>query len=51
MPFQLDKLSPREFEELCLALLAADGHETRHLGAAGADGGWDIRSVDAEGRV
>ncbi len=51
MPFQFDKLSPREFEELCLALLAADGHETRHLGAAGADGGWDIRSVDAEGRV
>ncbi len=51
MPFRIDKLSPREFEELCLALLAADGHEVRHLGAAGADGGWDIRSVDREGRV
>ena len=37
MPLRFDELSPREFEELCLALLRAQGHETRHLGAAGGD--------------
>ena len=51
MALRLAELSPREFEELCVALLKARGHETRHLGAGGSEGGWDVRSTDADGRL
>ncbi|MCG8457423.1 MAG: restriction endonuclease, partial [Holophagales bacterium] len=51
MTLRFDELSPREFEELCLALLMAEGHQTRHLGAAGRDGGWDGRTIDPDGQI
>ncbi|MEO1365781.1 MAG: restriction endonuclease, partial [Acidobacteriota bacterium] len=52
MSLRFDELSPREFEEVCLALLRAEGHtETRHVGAAGKDFGWDLRTRDPEGRI
>ncbi|MCG8460603.1 MAG: NACHT domain-containing protein [Holophagales bacterium] len=52
MRLRFDELSPREFEELCLALVRALGHsETEHTGAAGMDRGWDVRSRDPEGRL
>ena len=52
MTLRFDELSPREFEELCLALVRALGHsETEHTGAAGMDRGWDVRSRDPEGRL
>ena len=43
MALRMGELSPREFEELCAALLRAENHETRHLGAGGKEGGWDVR--------
>lgn len=44
LPF--DKLSPRDFERLCLGLAIAEGYEQfAHLGAAGGDGGVDILAV------
>lgn len=49
--FRLQRLSPRRFEELCLALLAAEGHlEVRHLGASGSDRGVDLLSIGPDGR-
>ena len=51
MTLPLAELSPREFEELCNALLSAEGFQTRHLGAAGGDRGWDIRAEDADGKL
>ncbi len=51
MALRFDELSPREFEELSLALLHAEGYSTRHLGAAGSDGGWDGRATDPDGRL
>ena len=49
LPF--NDLSPIDFERLCCALLAAEGHsEIRHWGAAGAEGGCDLVSVDGQGR-
>jgi len=41
LPF--DKLSPREFERLCLWLVEREGYErAEHLGAAGSERGRDI---------
>jgi len=41
LPF--DKLSPRDFERLCLWLVEREGYErTEHLGAAGSEQGRDI---------
>ena len=51
MALRFDELSPREFEELCLALLHAEGYSTRHVGAAGSDGGWDGRATAPDGRL
>ncbi len=51
MALRFDELSPREFEELCLALLHAEGYSTRHLGAAGSDGGSDGRATAPDGRL
>jgi len=51
MALRFDERSAREFEELCLALLHAEGYSTRHLGAAGSDGGWDGRATAPEGRL
>ena len=51
MPLRFDELSPREFEELCLAWLHAAGHETRHVGAAGQDRGWDGRTTAPDGKT
>ncbi|MCH8883717.1 MAG: restriction endonuclease [SAR324 cluster bacterium] len=44
-------LSPIDFERLCCALLTAEGHsQVRHWGAAGAEQGCDLVSVDRDGR-
>jgi len=41
LPF--DKLSPRDFERLCLWLVEREGYErAEHLGAAGSEQGCDI---------
>ena len=41
MPF--DKLSPRDFERLCLGLVQREGYgRAEHLGAAGSEQGRDI---------
>ncbi len=41
LPF--DKLSPRDFERLCLWLVGREGYErAEHLGAAGSEQGRDI---------
>jgi hypothetical protein len=41
LPF--DKLSPRDFERLCLWLVEAEGYEdAEHLGAAGSEQGRDV---------
>ena len=41
LPF--DKLSPLEFERMCLWLVEREGYErAEHLGAAGSDQGLDI---------
>ncbi len=49
--FRLGRLDPTRFEELCAALLKAQGHTgVRRWGAAGADGGVDILSRDPDGR-
>jgi len=41
LPF--DKLSPRDFERLCLWLVEREGYErAEHLGAAGSEQGRDI---------
>ncbi len=49
--FRLGRLDPRRFEELCFALLKAQGHsEVRHWGAAGAEAGVDILSCGPEGQ-
>src|SRR6185295_11107222 len=38
-----EKLSPRDFERLCLGLISREGYrEVEHIGAAGTDGGIDI---------
>ncbi len=42
-PTDLSKLSPTQFEELCIHFLRASGwHNIEHHGAAGTDGGRDI---------
>ncbi len=51
MALRFDELSPREFEELCAALLRAKNHQTRHLGAGGSERGWDVESTDPDGRL
>ncbi len=49
LPFE--RLSPPDFERLCLALLAAEGHtRIRHWGAAGAEDGCDLVSAAGDGR-
>ena len=49
--FRLQSMQPSRFEELCVALLEAEGHsEVEHWGAAGREGGVDIRSMDAAGK-
>ncbi|MCP4548014.1 MAG: hypothetical protein GY835_16235 [bacterium] len=49
LPF--NELSDRQFEQLCFALLQAEGHsDVRHWGDAGAEGGCDIVSTDQKGR-
>jgi tetratricopeptide (TPR) repeat protein len=40
LPFE--RLSPLDFERLCLALLAREGFDTQHYGAAGGEQGRDI---------
>ena len=41
LPF--DKLSPRDFERLCLWLVEREGYErAEHLGAAGSEQGRDV---------
>lgn len=41
LPFE--RLSPRDFERLCLALVVEEGYiNTRHLGASGSDRGVDL---------
>jgi HJR/Mrr/RecB family endonuclease len=41
LPF--DKLSPRDFERLCLWLVEREGYQrAEHLGAAGSEQGRDI---------
>ena len=47
--FRLQDLKPKRFEELCCALLTAEGHEVRHVGAAGNDGGIDISTTAPDG--
>ena len=50
-PLPFDRLSPVDFERLCSALLAAEGHtEIRHWGAAGSEQGCDLVSVAKDGR-
>ncbi|MCP4591287.1 MAG: restriction endonuclease, partial [bacterium] len=50
--FYLGRLDPTRFEELCAALLTAEGHtDVSHWGAAGADGGIDILSRGPDGRL
>lgn len=47
----LANLDPKELEDLCAAVLAAEGHHgVRHWGDAGAERGVDVWSVDADGR-
>jgi hypothetical protein len=42
-PLPFDKLSPRDFERLCLWLVEREGYErAEHLGAAGSEQGRDI---------
>ena len=42
-PLPFDKLSPRDFERLCLWLVQREGYErAEHLGAAGSEQGRDI---------
>jgi len=42
-PLPFDKLSPRDFERLCLWLVKREGYErAEHLGAAGSEQGRDI---------
>ena len=42
-PLPFDKLSPRDFERLCLWLVQREGYErAEHLGAAGREQGRDI---------
>ena len=49
LPFE--SLSPVDFERLCFALLAAEGHQSiRHWGAAGSEEGCDLLSDDGSGR-
>lgn len=49
LPFE--RLSPADFERLCFALLAAEGHSRlRHWGAAGSEKGCDLVSVGPDGR-
>jgi hypothetical protein len=49
LPFE--RLSPADFERLCLALLAAEGHShVRHWGAAGSEKGCDLVSTGPDGR-
>ena len=49
LPFS--ELSDQQFEQICFALLEAEGHhDVRHWGAAGSEGGCDVTSVDSEGR-
>ena len=49
--FRMQGMKPERFEELCCALLGAQGHtDVRHWGAAGSEGGVDILSLDADGR-
>jgi formylglycine-generating enzyme required for sulfatase activity len=49
LPFE--RLSPKDFERLCFALLAAEGHtDRRHWGAAGSEGGCDLVSTAPDGR-
>jgi hypothetical protein len=49
--FRLGRLDPRRFEELCFALLAAEGHsDLRRWGAAGSESGVDIISRGPDGR-
>jgi tetratricopeptide (TPR) repeat protein len=44
LPF--DRLSPRDFERLCLSLVRLEiDRGAEHVGAAGSDGGRDIRAV------
>lgn len=41
LPF--DKLSPEQFERLCLGLVLREGFlHVQHLGAGGSDEGWDV---------
>ena len=41
LPF--DRLSPRDFERLCLWLVEREGYEhAEHLGAAGSEQGRDV---------
>lgn len=50
LPFE--KLSPLDFERLCLWLVRREGYpETRHIGAAGQDFGRDLRSDHRHGEV
>lgn len=50
--FGLRRLDARRFEELCFALLKAEGHRSvRHMGAAGNDRGVDILSTGLDGKV
>ena len=45
-------LSPKDFERLCAALLAAEGHsQIRHWGDSGADKGYDLVSFDKHGSL
>ncbi len=45
------ELSDQQFEQLCFALLQAEGHRSvRHWGAAGSEGGCDVVSTGADGR-
>jgi hypothetical protein len=49
--FRLGRLDPRRFEELCFALLAAEGYSDLRLwGAAGPESGVDIISRGPDGR-
>ncbi len=49
LPFS--ELSPEQFEQLCLALLEAEGHTgVRHWGAAGNEGGCDLVSTGGDRR-
>ncbi len=49
--FRLQQLKPSRFEELCFALLKAQGHQdVRHLGAAGGERGVDVSSTGPDGR-